>query len=400
MKANSGIESRGIAMIAVLFVMLFLGALLSVAFLRLEGEFEGTIGQSASTTNLFVAEAGLERTISILRTNPGWRDGFSSPEPLKDMDDNTIGYYTVVFGSETSEPPWTRVFVTATGMLNPEATTCRRTIQAEILTANPAEFFAFTTDKAKISNMADIQTGKLYARELEFSVCLVSPNDLVIKSPTYYLEGPPTEIDPNGDGTSPDIVFTVTPAKLNNPVAFPSLDVDYYKQLAMDGGSYYPGNAIFDDGVSLGAGENGVIFAEGDVYIKGEIEDPVAVVAKNNIYITGDITWTEDSDGNPVGKLGLFAKDDIYVAEDAPADLDIRAQLIADGGIFEAKGITGAKNTLKFRGSMAVRGGKGKEYGAVDLSVYGIRTYNYDASVKSGIPYVTYIVHLDSWKEG
>lgn len=406
MKVNSNtynVASKGIVMPSVLFIMLLLGTLLAVAFLRLDGELEGVMAQSRSTRCLFIAEAGLERTISILRTTPNWRDGFAN-ELFEDISGNTAGYYTVGFVSETAEPPWTRIFVTSTGMLAAGDFEYSRTIQAEILTANPAEFFAFTTDKAKITNMADIQTGKLYARELEFSISLLSPNDLTISQPTYYLEGPPTEVDPNGVGTSPDIVFTMAPTELDNPVAFPGLDTDYYKQLADPdqggNGRYYSGDETFD-GISLEEGENGVIFVDGDARIQGEIEDPVVVVASGNIYITGDITWTEDGGGNPVGKLGLFAKDDIYIAEEAPADINIRAQLIADGGIFETKGITGAKNTLNFTGSMAIRGGKDKEYGAVDLSVYGIRTYNYDPTLMQfpALPYVTYIAHLDSWKE-
>ena len=394
---NTG--SKGVIMIGVLFVLLFLGILLTITYLRLDSEFAGTIAQSKSTRSLFIAEAGIERAVSILRTNPGWRAGFAG-EPLIDAAGAAAGFYTVTFVSEVYNTPWRTLEITSIGRLAAGDPDCQRTIYAKINVANPAEFFAFTTDKTVVSNGATIQNGSLYAREIEFYACPAYLNNLVITQPTYYTTNY-TQKDPNGAGNAPDIDIVTIPTRLDKPVGFPSLDADNYKRLAKDnGGRYYPNNKTFDNGIDLEDGENGVIFVEGDIYIKGEIADPVTVVATGNIYITGDITWTENGEGDPVGKLGLFSKKDIYIAESAPENLSVRGLLISEG-IFEALGTKGSKGILDFDGSMVIKGDKGKPYGAVDLSVYGVRNYNYDSSLLQfpALPFVTYIANLDSWKE-
>ncbi|MFC1808421.1 hypothetical protein ACFL0T_08690 [Candidatus Omnitrophota bacterium] len=402
---REGKSSEGYVLTISLIMVVFFAILFTALFMQVGAEIGGTETEMLTNRTLFIAESGIEHSLSMLRMSPNWREGFTQ-EPLLNIEKTeTIGFYSVEFDEDVDESPWTRVPATATGVLTTDGESVITKIRADILTANPAEFFIFTTDKCTINNLAQIQNGSIYAKELVFAVNTAFPEDLIIDTPTFYLQGFDYTIeDPNGSGTSPDVVIDEVPSE-TGPVAFPSLNLDRYRELAdpaLGGnGRYFEADAVFDSGIAREPGENGVIFAEGDVYIKGEIQDPITVVAAGDIYITGSITWREE-DSNPVGKLGLFAKDDIFISEEAPDSISIRAQLIADGGQFESLGERGSKlGGLEFIGSMAIRGGKDAEYGAIDLYVYAPRIYRYDPELLNSpsLPYVTYIANLDSWDE-
>ena len=314
-------RSGGIVLASLLVIMAFLTILMSAVFSMLASEEQTTAAHSRSTICFFAADAGIDRTISILRASPNWNSGFTE-EPLKDTDDNIIGYYTVTVDKRVDEAPWVRVTVTSTGMLPSKEARYRRSIEAQILVANPAQFFAFTPDKFFISDGADIKSN-VFAYELELSLNPALGKGITIGSSSqeanaYYVDKI-TENDYNG-AAAPNIVIYGDKIK-SGPVAFPAIDVDYYRDISKSGGSYHSAGVTFSDGIDdedLGEDGNGLIFAEKEVYIEGEISVPVTIVSAADIYITGNITWAEDADGNPTGKLGLFAKNDIYIHKDAP----------------------------------------------------------------------------------
>ena len=397
-KNISNIEKKGIVLVTALFTMMILGILMVAVSLRMQKESQGTQAQRDTTICLYTAEAGLEACVDMLRTSPAWRTGFLN-EPLQDIDGNNIGFYTVTFGPDntTTMPPWVIIPVQAIGQLAAGDTAFQRTINADIITANPAQFFAFIDDKAVISNGANITGGSLYARELEFNINPLF-GDLIISEPTFYIQGYGYTVNDPNPSSSPNVIFNERPRELPYPVAFPGVNAGYYKQIAQSGGRYYDGDRTFDDGIALGVDENGVIFVDGNVFIKGDVKAPVAVVATGNIHITGDITWLLDESDNPIGKLGLFATGDIIIPVDAPDDISIRAQIITNG-IFKTEGEKGSKNNFIFDGSMSVQGKTGSL--AVDLTTYGNRRYNYDQALTQApaIPFTTFVANIHSWQE-
>jgi hypothetical protein len=389
----------GIVLATALFAMVMLGILITAVSLRMNLETRGTDAQRDTTISMHIAEAGIEDCLDQLRRNPALLAGpVFVNQPLLDIDGNTAGFYTVNITSRdiASMQPWVIVSISSTGNLVAGDTSFQRTINADIITANPADFFAFVDDRAVISNGAVITNGSLYAREIEFNINPLF-GDLIINQPTFFVAGYGYNVNDPDPVNPPNVIFNQLPQAMQSPVAFPAINEAYYQVLAAQGGRALSGNQTFN-GLALGGGENGIIYVDGDVYIQGIVNDPIAVVATGNIHITGDITWQLDANGDPVGKLGLFAKGDVIIEDTAPPNINIRAQIITEG-VFKTEGFRSSKDNLRFDGSMAVKGAAGQT--AVDLTVYAQRQYNYDQSlvVAPLIPASPNVANIISWQE-
>lgn len=392
-------KKKGVALISVIFVMVFLGILLVIALVRAEGELRATIAQRQTTIALNAADAGLERAISKFRTDIHWNAGYGvpadevDPEPLTDTSGNIIGYYRVEVG-EADQGAWVTTPVTVTGF--DASMEYKKIIKADIIIHDLARFFAFTIGDLTISSGANID-GSLFANRIKFLMpddpaapgIIINPQESVLYVDTIEGDSHPKVIIPKPEQSE--------------PLPFPSLDIDYYKALARANGQYSSSNlyltagTISEDG---NYGNNGVKFARRDVYIKGNVVDPVTVVAGRHIYITGNITYGDDGDENNPGKLGLFARGNIYIHSSAPDYLDIRGLLISDSstGVFKTLAGSATKDTLNFTGTIAIRGIANN---SIHLVAYYNRNYHYDKELREPppLPYVTYVVTLENRTE-
>ena len=396
-------QQKGIIMVSVLLMTALLGTIISSALIITELELSTSAANTKSSRCLYIAEAGIEEAVKCLREYQGWNPATATPtddfvdKPLEDASGNIIGYYTVTRGTLTdSSPPWVIVPVTSVGRLKAGCNQYSRTINAQVLTADPGNFFAYTPSAFKIPGGTTITDGIIFGDELEFTIDPANPSSSINVtgdgSKVYYTRNCIPLVQPFRKG------INIPVPEYHDPVTFPAINTQRYRDLADPNGDgsgqgYHSGDASFNGTLSLNQSTNGVIFVEGDALIDGdlEVENPIIIVAGGDISIKGDITWLEN------GKLGLFAKNNVYIHKDAPSDeLTIYAQVLAEGGYFNAIGIPLYKGTLNFTGSMILRGGDSAN-GAADLAVYKDRNYTYQDI--TGLPYTTYIANISSWED-
>jgi len=394
-------------------IAIFLGIFLSAAFTSGDMQIKASQERSAAQLAFYAAEAGLEEAVFELRRNENWLPpGTETTVQLISVAPPLIaGYYNVQVDNaplDAKYPAFPAVWVRSDGQDSDRQVT--RALLAKIILFNPAEFF--------VSSMADIHVGSgrtywgdILGRDIYFEINdTISDDDpakkIVLFGDVYYFRSI------HGD-TNPFVGFMGNPPQAFTSITFPGVDADRYRDLAQSGGKYVDSdymvplainrNTIFDEPATA----NGIIFAEGDIYISGQYEDSLLFVAGGDIFINGDLTPSASTD--PAPQLGLFAKQDIIIPESSPRDMSVEAFLIADGegdayGQVTALGNKKSKGTLNFKGAMAARGLQ--EDGtaprtAFNLNVFANANYNYDANLRNNctIPFMTYVANMIHWEE-
>jgi len=142
---------------------------------------------------------------------------------------------------------------------------------------------------------------------------------------------------------------------------------------------------------------NGLIFVEDDVWVRGEIDGARVTVAsgrfpdtpatRTNIILNEDLTYT-NYDGTDA--IALIAQNDISVGFYSDNELDIDAALIAQNGRVGRLYYSSACGTYSSRDTITVTGmiGSNERYGFAytDGTGYGIRNLVYDANLRYAPP--------------
>jgi len=148
---------------------------------------------------------------------------------------------------------------------------------------------------------------------------------------------------------------------------------------------------------------NGVLYvvssgtSTGDVTLAGTLDGRVTIVAEGNINITNHIRYTynptNSASTNNNDALGLISRKDIIVKANCPANLDIYAHLIAEGGLTASTsdGMFTVENatTRSGCGNLNVYGGIVQNYrGTVgDTSGHGyLKNYWFDSRFATNPP--------------
>lgn len=384
---------KGFLLIASIFLSLFLGIIISISLFRTNLQLKSIEARRASVYAFYAAEAGIERAIYELRKNINWRAGFNNESLIwEGITNQTIGYYDVQIANATPVGSLPTVWVRAQGRdvryRSVGNQTMRRTILARVALQSPTAFFTSTIGDLNIVSGANIG-GDVLARDIIFKVYKSFPpalRKIKINGTAFYIR------DIQGDDEE-DITIEGDKQKIP-PITFVSVDLNRYKTLSQLNGRYIDGDFTYSGEInrkSLSA-PNGLVFAENDVYISGEVTESMHIVAGRNIYITGDITCKN------LAQIGLSAKEKVIIPESAPSTITIDAFIHMEGSIFKAEGKKYSKDTLNFEGAISVKGG-GET--AVDLSTYSTRNYTYDQQLNTNlsIPYMSYMADLLTWKE-
>ncbi len=379
-------------MIGSIFLTLFLGIMISLSFLRADTQGRAVDLRRASEHAFYAAESGIERAIFELRKNNAWSAGFSDESLL--WNTQIIGYYTVTVapGQPFHNAPtvWIRSIGHDSERLTP------RVIFARVFVENPAAYLVFSLSDITFGSGANI-SGNVLGRDLIFEINYALPDvqrGIVLEDDACYLRQ--IVLAP-----ADELYVQIQGEKVHSPpVTFSSVDLNYYRTLAQNNGRYI-GPADGDDltysgtvnRANLGS-DNGLIFAEGDIHISGQVDESVLFVAGGNIYIDSDVTCSGDA------QIGLFAHEDAVIPASAPDTISIDAFIIADGGTFRAEGAKGSKGALELTGAIAARG-RASEKTVVDLNVYTDREYTHDQALLNNrtIPFIPFITGLLSWQE-
>lgn len=155
----------------------------------------------------------------------------------------------------------------------------------------------------------------------------------------------------------------------------------------------------------------GVIYSEEDVRVKGVLNGQLTVYSEENIYIDDDIVLADDPMTNPNSTdiLGLVAKENVYVTDNAAnnADVKIQASIMAATGKFTAQNYSSrpVSGKLDIMGSIVQkdRGPVGTFSWWTGSIVSGFsKRYRYDPRLQNiHAPYFPFIrsLKLVSWWE-
>lgn len=381
---------RGFLLISSVFLALFLGIILSFTLVRAYIQMREIETRRASIYAFYAAEAGIERAIFELRKNMQWRAGFNNePVVWEGTANHTLGYYDVKVVNATPLGSLPTVWIRSEGRdasyTTTQGTPLRKVILARVAVQTPTAFFTLTVGDLRIVSGANVG-GDILARDVIFEVFEDMPSPQInINGTVFYIRDIQGENDPN---------VSIKDKQKVSPITFVSVDLERYRRLAQLGGKYVDGDFVYSGLINRNNLEtvNGLIFAEGDVYIQGNVEESVHIVAGGDIYITGNITCQDSA------QIGLSTKNNVIISASAPYNLTIDAFIYMEGDVFKAEGEKYSKGTLDFEGAIAIKGGKET---AIDLSSYSLRHYLYDTELRDNlsIPFMSYIADIVSWQE-
>jgi len=387
---------KSFILLASVFLMIFLGIFIGISLLRSQMQMRLVQDRINFLYAFYAAETGLELSLAELRRDIGWRAGFTN-QSLTSSQGNTLGYYDVAVGDvdgdgvddSYTQGSWIIVPLIGTGRNANRRIT--RQISAEAITQSPTFFFIFTLGDLRIGKGADIGSSVL-ARDIGFEP---GQGTITVNGDVIYLRNL-TGYDPQNPQATPNITIQGDVYK-GQPITFVGVDLQRYKTLAQSGGRYIQGDFTITGDISLQnlGTSNGLVYVEGDVYIEGDVKGSTLIVASGNIIITGNIEYK-----NSGIQIGLFAGNDVIIANQAPDSLTVEGFLLADGGTVKAEGRKGSKDTLDFHGAISVRGREG-ERTVIDLNAYRHRNYTYDQRLYNNpqIPFMAYIADLRRWQE-
>lgn len=411
-------NQTGAVLLVSLLILAFLTTLLGAAMLRSNMQVKEVVSRRQVQEALYAAEAGVNRAVYELRQNPVWR--VASPVPPEYTDvvldhdvsgtATTIGYYSIL---EVKDNPvkfqgWDTVWIIVRGADRDNEVT--KTLKALAIVDNPTRFLISTLGTLQITSGSNLNADVL-ATDINFAVneSLPSPSNEI------HMGGDVLYINTVKNATNPAVFFDpMSPAPVKTTsITFPGVNLPKYHDLAVSlqatNLSYvHPNASRLDvdlsnlDGLSPGTGDFApkLIYSPGDVYLSGEYDHSITVVAGGNIYINGNIVPDSTAAGARP-QIGLFASRDVQIPASVASggeDLNIEAFVLADGGTFSAEGPKFSKGTLNFNGAIFVRG---RGTNSVDLNVFRNRTYDFNANLNTNrsIPFLPFIVNIVQWQE-
>ncbi len=403
-------NSRGVILLGAIGLAFFLSILIGGALMRSTNQQMGARQRVDSHQSFYSAESGIERALFELRKDPLWQptaaDQNVAVQSTQGANRQTEGFYSLQAVAGNRFQAWDTVWIRSSGW--DSARLVPRVIDARIVKINPAQFLVLTFGDLRFGSGTSVDFD-VFGRDIIFEVndSLPSPQkDININGNILYLR--------NVNGQSHPAVHlnaqsTITQAP---SMTFANLDLTRYKNLAisLEGsheGVYHSGSAQLDlDSVCGSTVPPKIIYAEGDIEVRGRYSCSILVVSAGNVSIAADVEARASAHGI-LPQIGLFADKDVYIADFAAppdADLNVEAFILANGsgasdGKFAALGPKSSRGALNFKGAISARGDAGRT--AVDLNVFRQRNYvfNPDLSQNNSIPFSPFLANILEWRE-
>ncbi len=421
-------NQSGFVLLGVLVIVLFLSIMVGAAMINSQSQLKFSDERVQIHEAFYAAQGGIGRAIFELRSNPDWGLDVSPSPILQDIrlnrveNDNatTISFYTVSVADGGILNGFPTRWVKASGRNIDQKV--GRNIYARLIVENPARFLISSLGDIHVGSGANVEADML-AKNFNFDVNNSLPQparNINVHGDIFHLEkafvnGVQVNNAAEAHNQNSAIIFDQGNEILNSPsITFTGVDLDRYRHIAQSlqssKDSYYTsGNVTVNlDHLSDLNGGNSftpqIIFADGDINIRGDYSHSLLVVAGKNLYINGRIVPKNGVNSRP--QVGLFAKRDVIIPSGtvgSGGNLDLEAFIVADGGdqsegVFKAEGGLNSLGTLNFTGAISARG-KGRTAG--DLNAFQSRnyTYNPDLTQNRRIPFLPFIVNLVRWQE-
>lgn len=395
-----------------IIIILVLGFMMGSVFMRANTLLSETDTRIFSQQAFYAAEAGIEYAVYQLRLDKDFDpsampNGLQNVPLLSDVNDSgsVIGTYSIQLdrnGEKVNDfdTVWVRSTGTSTGrglIENKSGQAISRSIVTRVMLIDPTEFFISTLGNINFVGGASFDHSIL-AKNIKFETNPSTP--ISIDGDVLYMQSITGYDHANPDATPQISIPSEKKVEQSPSITFTGLDLNFYRQLAQEGGGYYASTLELSGELTAEQfnSTNGVIFAEGNITIEGEYKDDLVIVSARDILFSGSLQEANDEE-NP--QIGLLAKDNVIINGNAPPNLTIDAFILADGGRFFANGNQYSKGNLDFYGAISVRGTSGSESG-VNLSVYSTRDYEYNDQLSTNrrIPFLPRIANIIEWYEG
>ncbi len=341
-------RQRGVIMILSYVVITFLLALTMAGFQRTTVELASS-QQSVQTLQAFHnAEAGLDRGLDWLRTQPSPPSGtLAFNPPLTGPQTLGGGQYTVTIDPDDSNPTSYLDLYAITAIGQPTTAGIRRTVTGLYRTESFARFAYFTTSE-RLPDGTRIwfsSNDRLYGP--------VHSNDQL------NIAGSPAFFGPVSSAAATINYRTPPPVGGNNPQFSGGLQlraatmtlptsVTALRVAASSGGAWYEGPTTITlqangtmlvtnaargwVNVSRPLPGNGAIFVNGgNAVVSGMLKGQVTIGTSANLMITNHLRYATDPVTTPQSTdlLGLLAEQNVIVSQSAPNDLTIQGSIMA-----------------------------------------------------------------------
>jgi len=333
-------NQKGMALLTTL-IFVFILITFAVALLTMtSNDTKLSTLQRDSTEAFYIAEAGIEKALWYLNTstdNGGngldWRTDAAHDLPdgylEKDYpDDGSTNYFQITVLNDPDDV--NKIIINSKGVVSDDNKVYgSRKIEVKAKKAiSPASNIAYNyaiATEGDLTFSGNVQTfgGDVHANE------------------NLYISGEGTNISVyNGDVTVSGGTNEYSPGNENTNIQiYPKIDFDYYKQLAIDNGSYYgyETSVVFTTYTEL----SGIHFVDGDIEIKADLDIiDGAIFATGEIKVTGEQTINRTQSDEYDNPLAIIAKGDITI-----------------GGNIYVEGVIQTEGVFTINGSITVYNG-------------------------------------------
>ncbi|MDD3375691.1 MAG: hypothetical protein PHY73_08250 [Candidatus Omnitrophica bacterium] len=388
-------QKKGMALVGVLLVMLFLGVLMMMAFFSASAYTTSSIVQESSDSALYCAQAGVEETLRQLRNgaglnwlgtvdaggNPIFQDVNNPANPAVPAGQFSIAQ-VILPGGLIPDGVWFNIPFRITGWApSLDGQIATRTLEVVVRAMDPATNI-FTANAPLTAGAGATIGGNVFAESFAFATATAA-NPITITGDLNYIRNlsraNQADVDVQGDIN-----------QVAN-IVFPSINMNNFASAAP--GFNFAGNTSLEgwtfDGSTI---PGGIIYVDGDLHISGHVANQsIAIAATGDIYITGDIT----TDNNDV-QLGLFSDKNVFIASSVSGDLNVDAFIMAKDGFEAEYDATNPKDTLNFNGAVCVFGNQVGSTSAIDTSAFTQRNfaYNPQLAANNNIPQMFFFADL------
>jgi len=360
---RSSQKEKGVVLIMVLILAALMTATATTyaPFLSMNAELIAVAKTKEQARN--IAEAGINHAFAKIKAQ-----GFTAASGFSGSLDT--GSYTVVFdGPDTvsGRPGEEKYLITSTGKVNKTSVT----VSAEIRdrTATALDYLGGAENDVRIANFLAISpiNGDLHANNDVYLKAIIAILNVTgnVSAKGVVKEGSKLHkrdglfggfldllVYINGDNNDSATVIEGDDAP---NVTFPTFDYGAYKQAAIDSGSYYDGDQVYNGQILAPSG--GVVYVDGDVTFLGDNQISGGIIADNiNIgnfdgldSVQGSLTQMSTDDNRNViiaknGDIGVigqlyteealvYASQDIVSLEN-DAVIDINGSVLAGRDLY------------------------------------------------------------------
>ena len=314
-------NQSGMALLTTL-IFVFILVTFGVALLAMtSNDIKLSALQRDSTKAFYIAEAGIQRSIKELKDDFDWRVGFNNWS----LGDGNCTVVVKGFDEGDETIPEYQVRIISTGKVNkPEREIIVFVEEASVEGMDPIFDYALAArGRIELQNKGPALEGDVYCEGT-----IKNGSHMIVHGTGYAT----VDIEEYDEEDWDDV-------KIGDEywMEFPTLDMQYYKDIAIAEETFFDASYYEINGVSSYELNGGIMYFTGDVhFIETTIIGPGIIVAEGTIHIDNNsVCGIENSEEYPEAEnIGIFSNSDANdpTIKIAPSNTDIYGYIFAPNG--------------------------------------------------------------------